>query len=247
MGVQKLVSYPKHFDLDKDWFGFNENFSAMTPGAATVPVLTLGDDAPTIAAAPGHNLSCAAGATNNNYSSIRSSRASFKLTEGKKIHFNLRATLSEAVSSGAVNFAAGLTDQSANDTTIGDDGAVPEASGAWEGALFYGKDGSTSLFCAAADSTGTIQDVELVASNRNNLSGQSYLLSDASAREFRIDVVPNGPSKLDACFSIDGVPVAQIPLSTASASALYAMAGVKTGGAQAQTLTIQKIMCVQAR
>lgn len=247
MGVQKLVSYPKHFDLDKDYFGFNENFATMTPGAATVPVKTLGDDAPTIAAAPGHNLAVTTGTDDNDYSSIISTRASFKLVEGKKIHYHLRASLVEATSSGEVNFAAGLTDQSANDTTIGDDGAVPEASGSWEGALFYGKDGSTSLFCAAADSTGTIQDVELVASNRNNLSGQTYLLSDSAVRDYRIDIVPNGPSKLDACFSIDGVPVAQIPLSTASASALYAMAGAKTGGARAQTLTIQKIMCVQAR
>lgn len=243
--ARKLVVIPELFQQSKDYFGFCETFERFNP-ASPGPLFAVEGTTPTRQTAPGCGLSCATNTTDNNASGVRTAYEMFKMTEGKDIAFETILTLTEATTTGGVNFVAGLFDANTAAAMLGNDGAgIPTATN-WQGAIFYGYDGSTSLFCAAADAAAS-KSIEILSTDLNNLSGQNHLLSSANKRTLRVEISANGPGRMLAAFSINGLPIAGIELATASAATMNAGALVKTGSTNAQTMVLEKLMAVQAR
>lgn len=172
------------------------------------------------------------GATDNNEGYLYSAANAFKFTTNKKVFFEVRIELTEANTDDA-NWCAGLCSVKAANTLV-DNGAGMVTT--FDGAMFYKVDGTMKIYFMV--SNGATQGTPLDCGTF--VSGTVYKLG------FLYDY-NDGVTAYVTPF-VDGVAktTQELTISGLDAS-LYAVLGVKAGGANAETFKIDYVHVVQER
>lgn len=219
--------YARHvhgvFDDFQHWTdGDKFNLATTVDGTAT-----LTDDA------GGYiDLLTAATPADNEASILSSVAENWLFAASKPLIFEARIQYAEADTNKA-NIFVGLSNDVAENTFMGDDGAGPPSN--YSGINFHKVDGGTKWICES--SNGTSQETTTT----------TVTAGGASFVRLRIEVQPLTSTAASVRFYIDDVLVAEHSLTMTSATEMHLLAGVKEGGASAETITIDYIGAWQAR
>lgn len=172
-------------------------------------------------------------AADNDYHVLASKSEVFKFEAGKPIRAICKLKLTEANTDDA-NIWFGFTDTLTTGGTLVDGGG-PLAS--YDGALFFKVDG------------GVVWQAE--TSNAGTQVTSASVGAFTSAADYVLEIEVNTASANDTIaqvvFSINGTPVATIPLTLSGLDEMHLVCGVKAGGANAETLIVDYIGVRQAR
>jgi hypothetical protein len=178
----------------------------------------------------------------NDEAYVESANEVFKFAADKPALFEARVQFTEANTDDA-NVLVGLMDAVGANALV-DDGAGPKSS--YSGAVFFKVDGSTVWQTETSNST-TQTTTELSASNANNLAKRAVTAGGAAYQTLRIEYMPYSATNAYVSFFVDGVLCAQHDYIFTSATEMQLAFGVKNGGANNETLSVDYVSCTQSR
>ena len=243
--MPRLVDLPDSARKLKLTHGFTEDFDHfITADRWTVTASDLGGATEQDAAGGVVLLDASDGTVaDNDETYLHLSNEIFLWADDRPLVFAARVQYAEANTDDA-NIIVGLMDAWAADSIL-DDGAGPSAS--YSGAVFFKVDGGTNwnVECSLG---GTQTTVELTAAN--SLDGLAKTAGGSNYQWLEIRFKPyDATSDLaNVDFFIDGVHVYTISgYDYTSATAMEVGFGVKNGGANEETLSIDATYCYQKR
>lgn len=183
----------------------------------------------TLDATNGGTYSIVTAGADNDYHYLVADAKCVGLSAGKCAHLSARIKLTEANTDDA-NIVFGLSSDFAA-TLITNDGAGPPAN--YSGALFFKVDGGTVW--QAESSVGTAQTT---ATSVGAFSSGTWTELDIF-----IGATSSSDTQFDVKFMINGVLVASQKVAVASFAAAGPVLAVKAGGANAETLIVDYILC----
>ena len=230
--------------LTRNQFSITDDFTRDVDSADWVTTLTdtgtasVGDAAGGILAIVPSDGTVA----DNDEAYVESANEVFKFAADKPLLFEAKVQFTEANTDDA-NVLVGLMDAVAANALV-DDGAGPKSS--YSGAVFFKVDGSTVWQAETSNST-TQTTTELSASNVNNLAKRAVTAGGAAYQTLRIEYMPYSATNAYVSFFVDGVLCAQHDYIFTSATEMQIVFGVKNGGANNETLSVDYVSCTQSR
>lgn len=213
----------RQFELWDDFLFDNGQWTAVTDGST---------GAATITDAPGGVLTLATAGADNDYHIYASDAEVFKFAAGKPLQFGAQVKLTEAATDDA-NIVAGLSDD-ATGGVIQNNGGGPPAS--YDGALFYKIDGTLKWYFETSNA-GTQTTTELGTFT----SGTAYELGldfkTSSTNDTLATITP----------TVNGKQYESHTLTLSGLEEMHVLFGVKAGGSNAETLSVNWIGCRQYR
>lgn len=167
--------------------------------------------------------------TDNNETYELSASKAFKFAASKPLWFEAKIQLTEANTDDA-NFIIGLSSTGSANTLV-DDGGGPPSN--YSGAVFFKVDGGTVFQFETSNAT----------TQNTTTNAGAFVSATAYRVGFRFD--PNDGTTGKVTPYIDGVAGTTLDITLASAAAMGIVMGVKAGGANAETLTVHHVRCVQ--
>lgn len=236
----KLVEPGIALDQGRLYASFFDDFFFFTD---TDDLWTVTSDAGAIDTtdAAGGILSAATTGVDNNETYVHTTHEIALIAAGKPLRVESRLTWTEANTDDA-NVIFGVCEAAGADALV-DNGAGPAAD--YSGAVFYKIDGETTWRVEYSDGT-TKKQATLDADGA--LDGVAHTCGAGTYQTLAIEIRPITATKCDVLFWIDGVNVAAFKDQTyASAAAAEVIAGIKAGGANAETLLVDYIGFSQLR
>ena len=224
-----MFGFNNQFDLRQEyrlWDDFlfdNGQWTAVTDGST---------GAATITDAAGGKITLATAAADNDYHVYASDAEVFKFAAAKPLQFGAHVALTEANTDDA-NISVGVSD-TVTGALLTNDGAGPPAS--YDGALFYKIDGTLKWFFETSNA-GTQTTTEL----GTYVSGTEY--------ELAFDFQTSSPNDTTALVvpCVNGKQYAAHEITLSGLAEMHAVFGVKAGGANAETLSVDWIGVHQKR
>lgn len=177
--------------------------------------------------AAGGTYSIKTAAADNDYHVMYSDAEVFKFAAGKPLQFGCKMVLTEANTDDA-NIVIGLADGPDTGAIIQDNGAGPPSS--FDGALFYKIDGTLTWFFQTANAT-----TKTTTSLGTFVSGTTYELAFAYRTSSTNDTVAT------ILPMVNGTQYEAHRITVSGLEEMNIFAGVKAGGANAETLALDWI------
>jgi hypothetical protein len=201
----------------------NNGFAEITDGVKGVITLSSADEA---------------GSSDNDEIYLVSNGEIFKYAAGKPLVFETTLTVTEDATDD-VNLMVGLMDAVAADS-LQDDGDGPKAS--YSGAVIFKVDGGTKWTCESSNSTA-------------QKTNTSTTVRTAVATTLRIQMQPTTSTNYVVTYFVDGQQLRDDTtkafithnLTLTSATEMQAVIGLKQGGANTETVAIDRIVAAQLR
>lgn len=178
------------------------------------------------------------GATDNNEAYLHSTNELFAFAASRPIEFEAGIQFAEASTDDA-NVLVGLMDAVAANA-LQDNGAGPKAS--YSGAVFFKADGDT------------LWSVETSVGGTQTTTQTKTTAGSSSQQRLRIEINPTGGSAAQVTFWANGQQcvdsdgkLIRHEVSFGSATEMSAVLGLKAGGANSETLTVDYVGASQAR
>jgi len=216
-------------------------YTALAP--ASCKWRTLGDPggSATVSDGAGGALAIVTDGDDNDEFYVYSTTESFLIAEGKPIVWEADVKFAQANTDDG-NIIAGLMEAVAANALL-DDGAGPAAD--YSGAVFFSVDGDTTWRVEYSD--GTTQTTKELDAD-GSLDGVAKTSASTTYTTLSIEINPKSSTKVDVVFKIDDVIVFKAFDKTyASASEMAIVFGAKAGGANAETLYVDRVACYQKR
>jgi hypothetical protein len=225
-----MFSFPAQYDLRNE-FRFWDEFTHLADHWTTVNDGSSGTNLLNDAA--GGTYSLVTAAADNDYHILFSDSEVFRFAAGKPLYFAARARLTEANTDDA-NIVIGLADGPDTGAIIQNDGAGPPSS--FDGALFYKVDGTLSLFFQTANgSSKTTTNLGTFTSGTWYELG--FLYRSCSTADTTAEIVP----------AVNGTLYSAHSVTISGLDEMNVVAGVKAGGANAESLVLDYIGAHQVR
>lgn len=234
----KVLDLPQQY-LERRQFGFADDFEwYLSPHRWTSLVADAGSSVAIGASGTGGIVAAATGGTDNNEAAVATTNSIFKMADDKPLLFEAALQFSEANTDDA-NVFAGFSSALAADM-LRDDGAGPATN--FSGAGIYKVDGETVWRCVS--SKGTSQTIT-----------QSTKTAGGSAQQkLRVEIQPVDGTNCEVTFYVDDVQLRDAngiaikhTVAYASAAAMKAGVYVKAGGANSETVNVDRIDAWQLR
>jgi hypothetical protein len=210
--------------LNEDFFDINTTrWISVNDGATGTLALATG--------LAGGWLNVPTAGADNDYQLLRLSGKPFKFAANKPLYFEARIKLTEANVDDA-NWVVGLSDT----TTTGflaDNGGGPPAS--YDGAVFFKVDGGTVIQFETSNAGTQVTDTDVGA------------FTSASTYTLGINFDPNDGITGVVKAYVNGALVATNNITLAGLEEMHVIYGAKAGGAAAETLQIDYVLCQQIR
>lgn len=200
---------------------------------ATVGAYAEVGEASTVAPvdAVGGELSIASGAVDNDEKYVSSLHEIFKFAASKPLYFQCRVKLTEAATDDS-NIIIGVSDTVGADFLL-DNGAGPAAS--YDGAVFFKVDG------------GTVWQFETSNAGTQKTTSNAGAFTSATYIELGFIFDPADGTTGTVTPYIDGVKGTALDITLSGLEEMAVVAGVKAGGANAETLLVDYIKVTQIR
>lgn len=248
--MTKLIDLPRDLQYQKLTHGFFEDFNLFVAALETATEqsgwrmsFTAGQ-ACTITGmgVVGGEVDIVTTGVDNVGTVLHTDEEVFLAAANKGIAFGCRFKYTEANTDDA-NVYVGVGTVVDENLFMGDNGTGPPAT--YDGVCLFKVDGGTTWNVETSFDTGQTTTVLSAANSLDKLAktpgGGTYTL-------FEFELIPNTSTTCDVMFYLDGVHVARhTNVTMTSPAAMYALAGMKAGGANAETLTVDYIYCYQTR
>lgn len=212
---------------------FFDDFFAYDGTATVGGYLVAGTGAGTVAAIDGVGgvLSIASGGTDNNEAYASSVTECFKFAASKPLFFEAKLNLTEAATDDA-NWIIGLSDV-VDATALTDNGAGPPAS--YDGAVFFKVDGTMTIQFETSNAATQVTDANVG--------------TFVSATDYKVGFFfdPGDGTTGSITPYVDGVADAAQAITLAGLAEMHVLMGVKSGGANAETLLVDYVHVVGVR
>lgn len=233
------------------FFGFHEDFDHFVTGDRFTD--TSGDTGASAAIdadGVGGIVDLVTGATDNNEAYLLSTQELFKFQAGKPLVVQCRLKFSEANTDDA-NVAFGLMDAVGADSIL-DNGAGPKAS--YSGAVWFKVDGETRWRVeSSVGASQTTDETEYTAGGGNWVTLRIEVIpsADDASAEVRFLIDTSGGQGLVPATEYNarprGTPFIAHTVTLTSTTEMMVFVGVKAGGANSETVSVDYIDAWQAR
>jgi hypothetical protein len=232
--MPQAVSLPEELRFRRDHHGFLDDFShvpdttndydLIAPDTGSVTAIDALEGGITVSPSD-------ATVADNDEVYLARKQESFKLADGRPIHYECLCNITDA-GSDTLNAISGLADAVAANL-LQDNGGGPKASG--EVICFYAKDGNTNWHVYIRLNGNLVIDKELDGVNNDDFDAVAHDANQSSNQRLEIQIVPKAASKADITFLIDGVTVyKQLDVDYSTTSDMQAVFGAKNGDANHQ-------------
>lgn len=237
--MPKLTNFPADFGKNRLAYFADDNFAGYLAQAERFA--TVG----TVAQSVGANapLTVTTGANDNDGALLREVPSPWRLSDTKAVEMNALVTFDEATVNGQTGLFIGLTDKTAIDDILPDNGGNP-VSGTYVGLL--AQDGSQNIKCVVAIN-GAPKIVEIDGLTLDSFIRSAVLASATTDRWFSIMVRPHSPGRIEVNFKVDDHDLASIAVDPTGAANLRRCVAVKTGSANAQAAVVHYWSAQQVR